>query len=241
MKLKLIVLLIIFSFVVNSCKNDDTDIFKRMAEMDPDIPLGGNIEKNKAFIELKNNIKKYQKILDEKVDAAEKLGTYYKLIGLKYIDYEMYRLALDAFENALDIYPENPNVLYYAALTSGRLSKTKGNESESQNLLNQAVRYYKASITFNNRFSSPMYGLAVIYIHELDQPELAIPLLELYNSIQKSSMNGMFLLSAAYFAIGNKNEAVDIYNKIIEKSSNENEIESARENRNQILRGDSNG
>ncbi len=150
-------------------------------------------------------------------------------------------MALDAFENALDIYPENPNVLYYAGVCSARLSKTEGLESESRILLNQAVRYYQASILFNNRFSSPLYGLSVLYVHELKQPELAIPLLETYNSIQLSSMNGKFLLGAAYFASGDLNKAVDCYNEIIQKSKSDIEVESARENRNQILRGESNG
>jgi tetratricopeptide (TPR) repeat protein len=162
------------------------------------------------------------------------------LIGLKYLDYSMFHLALESFEKALEIYPENPNVLYYAGLTSARLSKTAGSESERNDFIDRAVRYYKASMSLKSRFSSPMYGLAVLYVYELNQPELAIPLLETYNSIQKSSMNGRFLMAAALFASGKESKAIDVYNWIIEKSESDLEVESARNNRNNILRGDNN-
>ncbi len=217
---------------------DDSDLLERMSQMDGDGINIQDIETDENYGELKKDINKYRKIVDEKIDAAEKLGTYYKLIGLKYLDYSMYRLALEAFEEALDIYPENANVLYYAGLTSARLSKTEASQVESTNLLNQAVRYYSASLSVNSRFSSPMYGLAILYVYEVDQPELAVPLMELYNTIQKSSMNGRFLLAAALYASGREGEAVDAYNFIIDRSENSLEVESARSNRNSILRGE---
>jgi len=188
---------------------------------------------------LKQDIAKFSKLLNEKVDAAEKLGTYYKLIGLKYIDYGMYGLALESFQDALAIYPENPHVLYYAGLCSARLYKTEGSIVKSGQYLDQAVRYYEASLAVKNRFSSPMYGLAVLYVYELNMPELAIPLLEMYNTIQKSSMDGRFLLAAAHYAAGDEDRAVDLYNDIIEKADDRELVEAARNNRNEILRGGS--
>lgn len=236
--------LLLLSFIISlflslsSCGNDDPDLLERMIQMEGDGSLSAEIENDKNYSKLKKDIDKYRKVLDEKIDAAEKLGTYYKLIGLKYLDYSMYKLALDAFEEALVIYPENSNALYNAGLTSARLSKTEASEDESRRYLNQAVRYYQAALSVNDRFSSPMYGLAVLYVYELDQPELAIPLMETYVTIQKSSMKGRFLLAAALYASGREGEAVDAYNLIIDRSDNPLEIESARSNRNSILRGE---
>lgn len=224
--------------VLTSCDRGDKDLLERMREMDGDGTTAIDPDDEEWNRALRKDIDKYRKILDEKIDAAEKLGTYYKMIGMKYLDYSMYGLALEAFEEALAIYPENPVVLYNAGLTSARLSKTEVSESEKTILLDQAVRYYRASLAVNDRFSSPMYGLAIIYVYELEQPELAIPLLEVYNSIQKSSMKGRFLLASAYFASGNENEAVDIYNSIIDENESGEEAEAARNNRNAILRGE---
>ena len=225
-------------FSLFSCGRDDSDLLERMSQMEGDGSIVYDIENDDNYRKLKKDIDKYRKVIDEKIDAAEKLGTYYKLIGLKYLDYSMYGLALESFEEALAIYPENPNVLYYAGLVSARLSKTEESESESYRLLLQAERYYKASLLVNNRFSSPMYGLAILYVYELDQPELAIPLMELYNTIQKSSMSGRFLLAASLFAAGREGEAVEAYNVIIDKSDDPLEVESARSNRNSILKGE---
>ncbi len=239
MKVIFVNLIIIFSLFTFSCKNDNTDILDRLYLMDQDESFNGVIEDDETYRQLKKDISKYQKIIDEKVNSAEKLGTYYKLLGIKYTDYSMYDLALEAYEQALEIYPENPNVLYYAGVCSARLSKTAGNESEEIELITNAVRYYQASISINNRHSASMYGLAVLYIYELDQPQLAIELLETYNNIQKSSMRGRFLLASAYYSSGYTNEALDLYNEIIQKSDDNNEVESAYENRNIILGGDS--
>ncbi|MBI9097008.1 MAG: hypothetical protein JEY91_00955 [Spirochaetaceae bacterium] len=233
-------IVILFICFLGACSRDDADLLERMSQMEGDGSVSYNLENDKNYNTLRKDIEKYRKILDEKIDAAEKLGTYYKLIGLKYLDYSMYALALEAFEEALAIYPENPNVLYNAGLASARLSKTEVSEGRSRELLIQAERYYKASLSVNDRFSSPMYGLAILYVYELDQPELAIPLMEVYNTIQKSSMNGRFLLAAAYYASGNEGEAVDIYDEIINTSESDTEIESARANRNAILRGEGN-
>lgn len=228
------------SLSLSACHKVDEGLLQRMSAMEDGSTEKIDIENDEWNIKMKKDIAYFSKILDEKVEAGEKLGTYYKLIGLKYLDYNMFHLALEAFEEALSIYPENPNVLYYAGLASARLSKTASSEKEGDDFLEKAVRYYSASLSVNNRFSSPMYGLAIIYVYELNQPEEAIPLLELYNSIQKSSMNGYFLLASAYYGAGNENKAVDTYNYIIDKSDDEIEVESARSNRNSILRGDSN-
>jgi len=233
-----LIMIIVMTLSANSCKKVDVDLLERMKQMEQNGPDQREIENDEWNKELRADILRFSKVLDEKVDAGEKLGTYYKLIGLKYLDYSMFHLALEAFEKALEIYPENPNVLYNAGLASARLSKTAGSEMDSKMFIDRAVRYYKASLSVNNRFSSPMYGLAILYVYELNQPELAIPLLEVYNTIQKSSMSGRFLLASAHFASGNEGEAVDVYNQIIEKSDNDIEVESARSNRNNILRGD---
>lgn len=237
-KMLFVSLIILLQVSLFSRGRDDSDLLERMSQMEGNGTDTSVLENDKNYEKLKKDISTYRKIVDEKISAAEKLGTYYKLIGLKYLDYSMFRLALEAFEEALDIYPENANVLYYAGLTSARLSKTESSQVESANLLNRAVRYYQASLSVNDRFSSPMYGLAILYVYELDQPELAVPLMELYNAIQKSSMNGRFLLAAALYASGREGEAVDAYDYIIDRSENPLEVESARSNRNSILRGE---
>ncbi|MDA3808780.1 MAG: hypothetical protein PF518_00485 [Spirochaetaceae bacterium] len=232
--------ILVLLFLLVSCKKADEDLLERMKQMEDGGTTEIDTEDDDWIRQTKKDILSFSKIIDEKVEAGEKLGTYYKLIGLKYLDYSMFHLALESFEKALEIYPENPNVLYYAGLTSARLSKTAGSESERNDFIDRAVRYYKASMSLKSRFSSPMYGLAVLYVYELNQPELAIPLLETYNSIQKSSMNGRFLMAAALFASGKESKAIDVYNWIIEKSESDLEVESARNNRNNILRGDNN-
>jgi tetratricopeptide (TPR) repeat protein len=235
-----LILLCVLTFSLFSCKKTDQGLLERMRQMEEGGEEVRDIDNDEWNIKMKKDIDHFSKILDEKIEAGEKLGTYYKLIGLKYMDYSMFHLALEAFEEALAIYPENPNVLYNAGLASARLSKTSGTASDRNVFLEKAERYYLASLAVNNRFSSPMYGLAILYVYELNEPELAIPLLEQYNSIQKSSMKGRFLLASAYFASGNEGKAVEEYTYIIDHSEDDIQVESARSNRNSILRGDNN-
>ena len=243
--LKTIQILFIYSFIVLSLvsckKRGHPDLLERMKLMEDDGGSSLDLENKERSEQLEKDILYFSDILNKKIEAGDKLGTYYKLIGLKYLDYSMYFLALEAFERALEIYPENPNILCYAGLASSRLGKTAGSDSEEEEFLAKGVRYYRASLSFKGDFSPSLYGLAIVYVYELDQPELAIPLLETYNKIQKSSMKGRFLLAAAHFAMGNRDLALDIYNYIIDKSTDDTEIESASNNRNTILRGQVDG
>jgi tetratricopeptide (TPR) repeat protein len=57
--------------------------------------------------EMKRAIEKYKQQVQQQVEAQENLGMYYKMLALEYIDREMYGLALENFEKAIEIYPEN--------------------------------------------------------------------------------------------------------------------------------------
>ena len=107
-----LVITIVLALSLNGCKKVDIDLLERMRQMEQmeqNGPDQSDIENDDWNKKLRADILHFIRILDEKVEAGEKLGTYYKLIGLKYLDYSMFHLALEAFENALGIYPENPN------------------------------------------------------------------------------------------------------------------------------------
>ena len=59
--------------------------------------------------ELKDAISKYLRRIDDIMVASERVGTWYKLLGTRYLDKKMYKNALECFQKAIEFYPENQN------------------------------------------------------------------------------------------------------------------------------------
>ncbi len=166
---------------------------------------------------LKKAIAENKAEVEKKVKANQNLGAYYKMLALKYIDNEMYGQALDALSNAIQIYPENPILFYYAAASSARLAKADVTDAKQMALLlSQAESYYKRAIFLDPTYVNAMYGLAVLYAVELGRPEDAEPLLKDVLDRQKKNIDAMFLLARVYYQRARPEDAIDMYTKIID-------------------------
>jgi cytochrome c-type biogenesis protein CcmH/NrfG len=166
--------------------------------------------------DLKKAIEANRAEVEKKVTAAQNLGVYYKMLALKYIDADMYGLALDALKQAIVIFPENSQLFYYSAISSARMAKADVTmPAESNVLFAQSEAYYKRAIFLDPAYAEAMYGLAVLYAVELGRPEDAEPLLRSILDRQKSDMDAMFLLARVLYQRARPEEAIGMYDKIL--------------------------
>jgi len=210
-----------------------TDLAKRIFSLGSDNP-GTSIE------ELKASIAAYEKRIDEHVKDAAKTSAYWKILAVRLQDRGLHGEALAALEHAIYYSPEDPALHYYTGVSAGIIAKSihlfPGNENSDRNLyFRLSEDSYLRAIELDGRYLRPRYGLAVLYVFELDRPEDAIPQMERYLEISRNDVDAMFILARAHFMLNNYKAAVDLYDRIITLTRDEQKRIEAQNNRQLIM------
>lgn len=185
--------------------------------------------------ELKDAIKKYLRRIDDIVIAYERVGIWYKLLGTRYLDKKMYKNALECFEKAVEIYPENQNLYYQIGVCAANMAKgsldfeVRGQDA-SMKYFELASRSYKRAIELEPHYSKAIYALSVLYVFELARPDEAIPLLEEEIEGKMKPLDELFLLAQAYVGVNRNDKAIEAYKQIIKLSGSSAQKKQAQEN-----------
>ena len=203
--------------------------------------LEEGVENPTSIEDLRDAIKKYQERVADVQLAQSQVGIWYKILGTRYLDNKMYGEALKCFQEALTYYPDNQNLYYYVGVCAGYMShaaldyNASGTNEVKYNYLKLAEEAYLRAIAIEDRYVRALYGLGVLYVFELDEPEKAIPHLEKALSIDTKNLDTMFVLARAYYSSYEFDKAVEIYDKIIETTKSEDTKKTAEENKSIVL------
>ena len=235
------ILSLVVLFALIGCKNKEDRYYLDNLKKFETLEYKASLRNEKEIKRLKAGIDKYKKIVDKKVKASEQLGIYYKMLAVRYLNSKMYTLALKNLKMALKYYPENPILFYLTAVCYARSAKAiLDDEAKRKSMLNLAVKYYKRAISLNAKYRDALFGLAVLYVFELNKPQLAVPLLEKLLSTQKSDTEAMFLLARVYYQLGDDKKAVKVYDRIIKVTKSKRQREEALKNK-EIIEVEMNG
>lgn len=233
-KIILILYSIIMLFYATSCTKSVKTIV-RMQKLEEGVSNPSSVE------ELQEAIQKYQERVVDLQTATSQIGIWYKMLGTRYLDQNMYGEALESFKKAVEIYPDNQNLYYYIGLCAGFMSHTaldysaSGSNLAKFNYLKLSEDAYLRAIQIEPRYVRALYGLGVLYVFELKQAEKAIPHLELLLTIDTNHIDAMTVLAGAYYATGDYDKAIDMYDRIISHTKSEEKKQMAQENKNIIL------
>ncbi|MDR1626539.1 MAG: tetratricopeptide repeat protein [Spirochaetia bacterium] len=230
---KKLVFLIFALLAVVSCSREKEKIAQRLLEFES--PPYEALADNSRIAELERDVAKYKALVEEKVGAADTLGAYYKLLALAYLDKAMYGKALEAIEDAIRIHPEQHTLFIYRAISAARLAKALKDEAEKDRYMKTSEDSYLRAIELNPSSTQAMYGLAILYIYELDKAENALPLVEKILRKETRNVDAMFLLAATHYLMGNTEGALETYDKIIATSEAGTRRDDAKKNKERIL------
>ena len=234
-KIKAFLIVAAAAIVLVSCGGVSNKTIIRHQKMEEGVESPTTIE------ELKDAIKKYQERVADVQLAQSQIGIWYKILGTRYLDNKMYGEALKAFQEALTYYPDNQNLYYYVGVCAGYMShaaldyNASGNNEVKYNYLKLAEEAYLRAIAIEDRYVRALYGLGVLYVFELDEPEKAIPHLEKALSIDTKNLDTMFVLARAYYSSYEFDKAIEIYDRIIETTKSEDTKKTAEENKKIVL------
>jgi tetratricopeptide (TPR) repeat protein len=168
----------------------------------------------RRIAELEAGIRRYRQEVDRKVQAADQLGVYYRMLAVRYMQLGMFQQAYGALEEARKIYPENPILFYYAGICAARLSQAQAQLEERRQWLERAERHYLRALALDPLHSDTLYALAVLYVYELDRPQAAEELLVRLLEREKRHADALFLLGNVYYGAGRLEEALGLYRRL---------------------------
>ncbi|HDQ14743.1 MAG TPA: hypothetical protein ENN41_08010 [Sediminispirochaeta sp.] len=191
--------------------------------------------------ELERHIKKFSDEAEETVKMTGELGIYYRMVALEYMDQEMFGPALDYLFKALEVYPNNHILHYYTGLSLSQYSGAAENAGEREARLREAAYHYQRAVELRSSYFEAHYALAVLYIYELDRLRDAEEHILRALDLRSGDTKSLFLLAHIRVVQRRIEEAVEVYERIIDESSSEEARRRARENLEMLLRGRYNG
>lgn len=228
-----LVLLLPVIFLLASCgdSSNRADLAARMAADD------GDAENDQRISELKGDIRGVEKLVEKTLDAVRDEGTYWRLLGMKYMDYQMWGKAIEAFDEAVSIYPEHSVLLYNRALSAGQMALSIDTPELKTAYFERSEAGYRRALALDPKYSPPMYALAVLLVFELNRPMEAAPLLEDFLKIERSDINGRFLLARVYLEAGRASDALNLYDEIIRTAQDKSDVTQAEDLYNRVAGG----
>ncbi len=229
----LILLLIMYTGLSVSCSRKDSTLLK---ELEKTESISGKTS-SERIAHIKKGIARYKKEMERTVKASAETGIYYRMLGLEYMRLKMYGKAAASFKKAIQYYPENPVLFYYAGVCTGKLAQSKIKKAEKMALFSEAAAYYKEAAALNSSYTAALFAEAVLYVYEFNRPFDAVPLLQRIIGKDSSNTDALFLLARADVMLGKEREAVERYNEIISGHGDEKIKNSARSLRDRLLAG----
>lgn len=212
--IKKTVILTFITLLLMGCNYNRPD-YDELAERMADLDTQGMTEVDQErMAQLKSDIKRVDREINETIEGLRDRGTYYKLIGLKFMDYKMWPQGIEAFDQALNIYPDNSRLHYYRAVCLGQTGINESQQTLSQDLLRRAERDYLRAAELDRIYTSPLWGLAILYIYEMDRGSEAGVILDRLLKIEPSNERAIFLRAELYQAQGDRLRAIELYHKL---------------------------
>lgn len=226
----IVFVLCLVCFVLTSCNKGNKQI-KRMQQVEEGVENPSTIE------EISDAIEKYDERIDDIILATQQTGIWWKLLGTRYLDNQMYGKALDAFQKAISFYPANQNLYYYVGVCAGYLAESaldydaSGDVTERDRYFALAESAYLRALEIEPQYVRSLYGLAVLYVFEMNRCMEAIPYLERVLTIETKHTEAMFVLARAYYCTGQYQKASDLYDRILETTTDEKLRDDAERNK----------
>jgi tetratricopeptide (TPR) repeat protein len=214
------------------------DLAKQIAELSP---RGGPPETIEG---LKAAIAAYEKQIELNVKEGAQTGVYWKILATRLADRGMHRDALEALEKAVSYNAEDPALYYLTGLSAAIVATSSldfpgasgapGVERDRYFALAESA--YLRAIHLDPDYAKPRYGLGILYTFELDRPADAIPHLSRYLELMSSDIDAMFALARAYYVTGDNNAAIELYDRVLSRTKDQNRKAEAQNNKEFIMR-----
>lgn len=220
-----VLLILTASCSLSSCKaKRNDDLAKRVYEMEQI----GTSEEPEEIKKIRKDINRWEDELNDAITAGKNTARYYRTLGLKFMDYEMFAPARDSFSRGLEITSSDARMYYYRAIAVSKLAVSRDSAEQTLEEIKQAEEDYIRAISLEPRYMPPYYSIAILYIYELERPFEAESYLQQYLKIERSDGRALLLYGQLLEQMGMSEKAMDQYNTLLSVSGFNAEKEQAR-------------
>lgn len=212
------------SLVVASC--DRGPDVSGIAHLD-----GGGPPSRERVEELRRLVEEYGRSVNEKVQAVGRQADYLKLLSQAYLQQGLFGPAYDALAEALVLQPDNPVLHQLAGVSAARIGKAQGRPTVRAEYYAIAEHHYLRSIDIDPGYIDALYGLSILYVFEVNRPIDAIPYLERILDRSAGHTAALFVLARAHVELGNREAAINAYDRIVARSTDADSRARADRNR----------
>lgn len=207
------------------------DLFDIEARSMKDAPPS-TVEGYKAAIE------EYGQAVEDTAAAMDKVAMYWRLLAVKYLEMGMYGESYRTALKALEYYPDDSGLYYTAGVSAAHLAKAGAAEQgggSRDSWLAVAESSYKRSLELYDLNARSLYGLAVLYSYELGRYAEAVPLTEKYLTTRSKDVDALFMLARSLYGAGRGDEALTVYDRILDVATLDKQKEQAAANKAAIM------
>lgn len=233
---RLALMSVLVAFVLSSCDSRVDSMLSRLLQTE-DEPTDVDEASEHTIEELEADVAEYRDAVNERFSAARNLASAHRMLGMRYLESDMYGPALDQFQNAADIQGGNATLFYYAGVSAANHAKSALEEDEREQRYETAERAYLRALELRDRYPSAAYGLAVLYAYELDRPEEAREYIDKVLDWRTQDVRALAVSGYVYSQLGRVDEAIREYDAVIEHADDEDLREQARNMRQQLMEG----
>lgn len=233
-------LLILTALLFAACNERQKGMLQRLMATRGDQYAGEEVS-GEQVKEYERHVRLFSDEVTDLVKKKGQLGIYYRMLAMEYMDQEMYGPAFDTFMKAMEIYPNNHILHYYAGVASSQLAETKPEEPQREELIERAAHYHRRAVELKGNYVEALYALSVLYIFELDRPYDAEEHVQKIMNIRSDHYRARFLLARIRVEQNRVEEAIEIYTSIAEDAPQQEMVDRAKENRERLMRGEYGG
>lgn len=187
------------------------------------------IEEQSTVKTTRRSLARQEKEMNKAIQALKGMSYSHEILGLKYLDYKLYDLALTEFKASLALNPHNQMVLYYAGISSGWLGSMQLDATSALMYYTQAERYLTMAHQQKSNHVETLLALATLYLYKLENKEKAANTLQKIKVLSPNNNTALFLEASLAVMENNPVRAIQIYTQIANTSSNSQEKQQALE------------
>lgn len=229
---KYFLLLIICFVLMISC---DTQVFQNRFKLNRAYSIyekGKNADDDKALLDITSE---YNDIINQKIYAQDRLAAVYRTLAERSLVKEQYGYSAKYFLEALKILPNSPYLRYGLGISYANLAESADTLEKKSNFIQRAESNISFAISKDPNNANYYAALASLQGLQQNDYEKAFENIKKAVEMNPNNVDYLFILARIQYSRGNYNEAVAAYRKISTISTENNVVQTALNNINQII------